>query len=260
MKMLSLTTGKLLMAAVLVLALMGAVQADSFIKSVSKTDAIQMQGMSQPAQVDTAETWLGKDRAAMVMPQQNMRIVVNTTDEMIYMINETEKTYMEMPLDIVGAMFDEMEKKDQAQADSARAMMDQMAAMINVTVTPTEETKEIKGWQALKYNMVIEFPMGTLNAEVWASTDPEVDWELLRALENSKMALQMPGMEKVTNEMAKIEGATVMTSSVMNMGGQSVNTSNEVLTIETKEPPAGIYAVPEGYQKTASPMDQMMGR
>ena len=55
--------------------------------------------------------------------------------------------------------------------------------------------------------------------------------------------------ENSVKEMEKIKGFQIKSEMVMDMMGNEINTSFEVVEISEKSAPAGTYAAPEGYTK-----------
>jgi hypothetical protein len=60
------------------------------------------------------------------------------------------------------------------------------------------------------------------------------------------MALQ-PGMEELAAKMQEIGGLDVMTETTMSMMGTEIKSWEKVVSVESADPPAGVYEVPEGY-------------
>ena len=253
MKTPRLLTTAIAAAALLLGAAAGAV-ADTMIKTVTVTDAFKMMGQERPARTDTTQTWMTDGRAAILLPQ-NQKVILRLDEDMLYVINGAEKSYFEAPASAVKALV-EQTMAEASESDSAAAQMQQQ---ISVKVTPTEQTKKVKDWNATRYDIMIELPMMTSTSQMWVSEDVDIDWDMFRAVQMHTYAL-MPGSDKIFEDLAKIDGMTVEANSTMEMMGTEVVSTMELLeVVNDAEAPAAVYEIPSDFQKTANPM-QGMGR
>lgn len=232
------------------------VVADQYIKQVTITDPVSVMGQNQPGRTDTTIVWIGDTRSCMQSPGKQW-VVYDATDNMLYFIDHNQKTYAEMSADVGKAMEEMMPSGEGEEGDEAAEMMKGMAqammASMEVTVTPTDETKKIKDWDAKKYVVVMKTPMGATTTNVWATEDIDLDFEMFQNVANGAMAL-MPGFEKMREEMLKIHGVTVESVTEANMMGATIRSTLEVLEWQQKDAPAGIYDIPADYKKV-SPME-----
>ena len=217
--------------------------ADIYMKIKTHTDGFEMMGQKQPAQDLIQEVWMTKDRISTSSKEQASVILLDK--KVMYIINHTKKTYMEMPMDFSKMMPD---------ADDAemKGMMQNMMK-VKISVTPTEEKKKINKWNCKKYIQKIETFMGPMNMEVWASEDIKIDQNLYLKYASS-MFSQMPGMQayikEIEKEMKKIKGVTVLSMTDMAVMGQSMKSSTELLEVKEGKAPAKAFEIPKGYKKT----------
>ncbi|MEW6413169.1 MAG: hypothetical protein AB1483_11985 [Candidatus Zixiibacteriota bacterium] len=232
------------------------VVADQYIKQVTITDPVSIMGQNQPGRSDTTVVWIGDTRSSMQSPGKQW-VIYDATDNMLYFVDHNKKAYSEMSADIGKAMEEMMPSEEGEGADEEAEMMKGMAqammASMEVTVTPTDETKKIKDWDAKKYVVVMKMPMGTTTTDVWATDDIDLDFEMFQNAANGAMAL-MPGFEKMRQEMLKIHGVTVESVTEANMMGAVIRSTLEVLEWEQKDAPAGTYDIPADYEKV-DPME-----
>jgi hypothetical protein len=128
---------------------------------------------------------------------------------------------------------------------------------LDVSVTPTEETKAVGEWTARRFDVVMTSKMMTMEAVMWATQHPDLDMDAYYAMYEHISSMQ-PGMANLATEMRKVNGLVVEQQAVMTMkmgGDVTVNTSERVEAIEVLDPPAGIYDPPQGY--TEKPFDFM---
>ena len=226
------------------------VTADTFIRQATHQDAMKMGPQTIPATDDTTETWLGVGKTRTQTAKGT--VIIDGEKGMIYMIDDDKKTYSEIPAADLGNL-EKMMGMEGMEEEEKAMMKQQMQAMmammqVSMTVTPTEETMEIKGWKCKKYLMDMSMGMAAVKSEAWVTKDVELDWSALWKLTNV-MTLMMPGAEKVIEEAKKMEGIPVLSKGTATVMGQQVNSTTEVLEITTKDAPAGTYNLPEGYKK-----------
>jgi len=122
---------------------------------------------------------------------------------------------------------------------------------MSVTVTETGETKKIGNWNCRKYLIDMNMAMGQSKAEAWATPDLKIDYNLYFTMANAMMA-QMPGFDKMAQEMKKVKGVVVQQTAVTKMMGADVTSTTEIVEYEDKSAPAGTYEIPAGYKKVKS--------
>jgi hypothetical protein len=231
----------------------GAVQAASYFKQVAHADAFEVMGQKQPETNDTTEIWLSGTRSASTTGSDQAMLFEAGADHLVFLDHAAE-TYTEVPLD----MFAEGEG-DSSMSDEARqamAMAKAMMGQMEVTVTPTEETAEVGGWNARKYQVVIAMGMMKVDQEVWATDEIEIEPEMYNAVRGGMLA-RMPGFEKLLEAMDEIEGVAVKTVSTVHAMGQDLTTTTTLIEHAEKDAPEGIFDVPEGYKMV--PLEMGMG-
>ncbi len=235
-------------AIVLTLAVMiSTVSADLMIKQVTTTDAFEMMGQKQEAESDTSIIWIGEGKA--YMESAEVTYIFRTDESMMYAIDPAAKSYYQMPIGGVG-------EKSESPATDEQAMMQKMMGSVKVSVTETEETKKIGDWNSTKYLLDISMSMGATQMEIWATEDIKVDYDLFRTIAETEL-LSKPGMEKIMEELKKIKGIQVQSSTEINMMGVVMKNTTEIIECVEKSAPDGIYEIPEGFKKGEKPASQM---
>lgn len=224
--------------------------ADFVITTTKHTDAAKggMPGMpATPAKDSTSVTWIGKEHLRIENGDDVTLLRADT--KKLYMLDTKAKTYsvIDLPFDL----------KKYMPAEYA-PMFEQMASQVKVTVTATTETKKIKEWNATKYTVVTALPMGgSMTQEIWATKDITIDAALWQETMGALQSLNPMGGAAMAAEMKKIEGVHVLTERTQSMMGNEVKTKDEVVSVEQKEPAAGLYEVPKDF--TEKPFDPMAG-
>ena len=222
--------------------------ADMYLKQKQKTDAFSMMGQEQPAQEFETESWISD--GSMWTKMGDKGIIIKEDGSMI-MLDHIGKTYTEMNMNyekMAQASGGKMDAEDMADLKQfMNKMMD-----IKISVAPTEEKKQINGYNCQKYIQTMEMGMGTNKSIIWATTDIKVDTDVYAKFTASTLANQ-PGMEqsinKIVHEMKKIKGVQVLNETTMNMMGQEMKTLVELLEIKEGKAPSKLFLIPNGYKK-----------
>jgi hypothetical protein len=196
--------------------------------------------------------WIGDGKAAVVMPAQNSAILIHAREGNMYIVNHGSKQYAQVPVDLKEALAGtaEMAKEEDVPdsvADTAMKTADSMSRSLAITVTPTDETRQIGEWNAKKYNVTTELGMVKLVAETWATEDLKADNDLYHICSIATMA-QAPSFDRMCRELQKIKGVPVEQVGTINMMGTVVETRNKIIDHADKDAPAGTYDIPEDYR------------
>jgi len=213
------------------------------IKVVKQThqDGFTIMGQTQPPEDREQTTWIGKDM--MYMDQGDSATIVRVDTMKLYVINHTDQSYhvLDLPVDLSALVPPEMQPM--------LAMM-----QFDVTVTPTEEHKQVGEWNARRYDMAMTSQMFSMNSTMWVTKVAGYDPQAFNSMYVHLNSLQ-PGMADAVKEMSKIEGLVVEQQGAMTMMGTEVATSEKTISIDNIDAPAGTYDPPAGY--TEKPFDFM---
>ncbi|NIM12886.1 MAG: DUF4412 domain-containing protein [Candidatus Aminicenantes bacterium] len=232
---------KLILVVTLVIVSFAFLNADVYIKTKTHTDAFEMMGQKQPAKDQVSEQWLGDNKFAQIAEGQTM--VLDLSKNVIYVIYHGSKSYVEAKLPL----------------DMSKLLPEQMAGMMEmmkmtVAVKPTGESKKVGDWNCKGYdiNMTMGGGMMSMNMKSWVTTDVPFDWKAF----SDKMfphVMKLSGSmgldENALKEFKKVQGFQVAVEMTMNMMGQEVKATSQVVEISKKAAPAGTYSVPAGYTK-----------
>jgi hypothetical protein len=187
-----------------------------------------------PSQAEPIRIWIGGEKGDRLRRDEGDSSYVLRLDRgKLYVINHTDKTYSEIPVPI-----------------DPRKMGAPPEMQVKAQVTATGETKKIGSWNVRKYRVDITNPAGLhLDTTVWASADVASHQALTR-LAASIAALQ-PGSADWSVKLAQIEGFPVLQEADVTMGTSHFKTREELVSVETKDTPAGAYDPPAGYTAQA---------
>ncbi len=239
----------LVIAAAVVL-MAGSASADIKIVKIEHTDGFNAMGRTTPPIDQESVTWMGVDW--MRSDTGDTSTIIRLDQKKMYILHHDDKTYntLDLPLDITQFM--------------PPGMAEQMMSMMTfeVTVTPTDETKMVGDWKARRYDVAMTSQMATIQMTMWATKDAEIDQDAYYAMYvhlNSKS----PGLEKMADEMRKIEGLVVEEDSVTTMtvmGNTTIKRTSKTSSIEDLDAPAGTYEPPADYtDKPFNFMESLQG-
>lgn len=247
-----------------------ATNAQADVKMVSRMTMTSSMGASQqqPPQTITAYFRQGMMRSDV----GTTSTIMNAKTHQTLILDHDTKTYSQ--LNMLGP-----------QAKTLKGMK----MSITGGVKPTSEKKTIAGKVAHKYvgDFVMTMSMPQMQGqnqtmkmhiEQWATTDVPAALspsEMMGVMSNMFQGLSgMGGMDKLIKEMGKVKGfpldnKTTMTMSFAMPPGQqrpqgmpstfSFSIQNTILSLKVAPVDAGLFKIPGGYKKSASPITPKMG-
>ena len=239
---------------VVAFAIGGPALADSYVKQATRVDAFEMMGQKSPETNDTSIVWL-TDGKSCCLVGSGESIIFDSEKGSIFMVNHEKKEYSQVSMNLFGGGSDEDASKDNNMAK----MMQAMGGSMKVTVVLTDKTDKIGDWDVQLYNVELAIAMMPSKQEIWATKDIKIDYSLYNAVSNGMMA-QMPGFEKIVEEMKKIEGIPVKTVTRTSAMGSEMVTTTNLIEFAEKDAPDGIFDIPEGYKKVDGGMGMGMGK
>jgi len=219
----------------------GIAAADLKVIKQTHQDGFTIMGQTQPAEDKQQTTWIGTNM--MYMDQGDNVTIVRLDTMKLYVVDHTTKTYhvLDLPIDLSTLVPPEMQPM--------LAMM-----QFEVTVTPTDEHKQVGEWNARRYDISMTSQMFSMKSTMWATKVAGYDPEAFNSMYVHLNSLQ-PGMADAVKEMGKIDGLVVEQQGLMTMMGNEVGTSEKTISIENIDAPAGTYDPPADY--TEKPFDFM---
>jgi hypothetical protein len=238
----------LLLAALTVLVSNATVRADSLLTVKSHADAFQVKGETQPAKDNQVRIWLGAGGDRVRRDEGDTAMILRLDRNKLFLLHHQEKTYNELtlPVDFLRLM----KGKEELGQTWAKQMK------LTVKMTPGGETKKINGWTAQRVQMDIASAMGMkIGTTLWVSKDI-AGYAALNKLTAALAALQ-PGAAEWSQKLSQLEGFPVLKEDDVDALGARFKTREELVSVETKEPPAGTYDPPAGYK--AEEFDPLAG-
>jgi hypothetical protein len=241
MKKVGLMLKYLLPSVVLGLMISSAAMADLYWESDQETKGMP----GRPDETKVIKTYLTE--YASRTEREGQITIMNFDTKVMYQINPQAKTYQQINIA-------EMGKPPEMKGEKGQQMQQQMMKnmMGNIQVTPTQETRQIAGYNCQKY--LVSGMM--MNSDYWLSKDVK-GYEEVKEIGKKVSALfdENPMMKQmnIAGMMGQLDGFPVQT--VMNiMKGTSTTTLKK---IEKKSLDKSLFSVPEGYTQEQSKMPMM---
>ncbi len=233
----------------LFLLIFSGVFADVYMKQRHHVGEINMMGSVQPAQDFIVESWITPKK--MAVKNQGQDIIVDMDKGLITVVDHTEKTISEIPLDFSKIMAENIGGSDSMDMEELQEFMGNMM-QVNFKVIKTSEKKKIGNWDCTKYIQTMELGMGAINSVIWATSDIKIDDDIY-ARYSANMIAQMPGasqeMSKILEEIRKIDGVQVYMKQTTNMMGQSFSSTMELIEFKEGNAPEKVFFIPSDYKK-----------
>lgn len=191
-------------------------------------------GPAAEEETATVEVWIGDGR----IRRDDGRVAMALDGDRLLLINHDESTYsvLELPVDLESMLPEDMRRM-------AAAWKPQ------VSVEPSDESREIGGWKARRWDVEVTSPMGlAIHNRLWVTRDLAIDYAVFEQLTRALASLQ-PGGGAAMDELAAIDGFPVLVESTADFGGRTMESSERLVSVEQREPPAGLYQPPEGYDE-----------
>ncbi|MFH0994290.1 MAG: DUF4412 domain-containing protein [Pseudomonadota bacterium] len=240
MKKVGLMLKLLLFSVMMCLMTSSAAMADLYWESDQETKGMP----GRPDETNVIKTYLTV--YASRTEREGQITIMNFDTKIMYHINPQAKTYQQINMA-------EMGKPPEMKGEKAQAQQQMMKNMMgNIQVTPTQETRQIAGYNCQKY--LVSGMM--MNSDYWLSKDvkgyeeiKEIGKKIASVFDENPMMKQM----NIAGMMGQLDGFPVQM--VMNiMKGTSTTTLKK---IEKKSLEKSLFSIPEGYTQTQSKMPMM---
>ena len=215
-------------------------RADTCVTIRSHTDEYYFSGRVTPALDRTIEMWFGATKFAYVT--ENRTYVLDPAESTFVFINKSDSSYVETRLPF----------------DWSTVVSDETLSFLSRyrrhgEVEETGETRTIDGWTCTAYGVdswidVEDGRYDEREARIWVSTDPPIDWSLYDRVRRDVLRLSNYD-DDFAEKMMKIDGLRVVEEAKVHIRGFSINSSERVVKVEDRTPPAGLYSVPAGFDK-----------
>jgi hypothetical protein len=184
--------------------------------------------------------------------------IVDFASGKITMIDHKKKQYSEMTAEEISAAFEKMNaqmKQMEEQMKNAPAFLKKTmgGGAAEVKVAKGGASKKIAGYDCDHYVAT----MGDTNKmEFWVTKaiKPPVQYYDAFKIQMSAMGPAGQTLGKAYEEMKKIDGYPLASSTTFKMMGMTLNSSSEATEVKKGPVPASAFDIPSGYKKGKSPL------
>lgn len=182
--------------------------------------------------------WLGDGK---IREDQGKRsFIADLAENKIYVIRHDDKVYHEFdyPIDFKKiAPPDVHQFLDQLQAQMA----------MDVQISKSDERKQVNGYATTAYDVKISSPMGIdLKLRLWVTDELPFDVDNFKRLRMA-IASANPSSGEMVEKVMTIPGFPVLTETSTRYQDQEISTTEELVSVETKEAPDGTFLPPSDY-------------
>lgn len=181
----------------------------------------------QPPMASTQKIWLAPGKIRMeiqgggIPGMPNMATIIRTDLNKVYMVDDSAKTYMEMPADLAAG-----------------------ATAVQIEMKATGQKKKIKEWNCEEYIITGRGDMADIKMTVWASEDIKYDDKLRDSLLAS---IKNPMLNSLSEKLRELKGFPVEQSIAINMGGMPTTMATRLNSVAEQKIPDDKFEVPAGY-------------
>ena len=216
------------------------INADVYIKQKLHTDSYYYGGVTRPADDSVTEIWINEEK--MVSITRNRITIVDSENNQAFIINKNNKTYAKTDLPI--KISNLVPKNLAAYLKSYQYIG---------TIKETGETKNIgkfkcKGYEVNSYLLYGGSKANETDSLIWITSEVPFDLKKYAHMRTNLQKLRNFSEHFIT-ELEKVQGFTIATETQFYPKGFSVKSGAEVIEMSVKNPPAGIYSVPDGYTR-----------
>jgi len=209
-----------------------------YIKQKLHTDSYYYGGVTRPADDSVTEAWISDQK--MVSITRNRITIVDTENNQAFVINKNDNTYAKTGLPI---------KMSKLVPENIAAYL--KSFQYTGTVTETGETKKIgkfkcKGYEVNSYLLYEGSKVNETDSLIWVTSEVPFDLKKHANMRTNLHRLRNFSDGFIT-ELNKMQGFSIASETLFYPKGFSVKSTAEVVEMSVKDPPAGIYSVPDGY-------------
>ena len=163
------------------------------------------------------------DKAAIIFDGNSGKMI---------MINMADKTFSDI---------------DAEQVKSMMAMASGMLGEIKTTVTPTQKNAKVGNWNTQIWKVKMTSQMFNMDLDIYAA--PEIKMPTVYDGFMKEWGLLQGPMGKMIEEMQKVKGYAVKSTGTMEIMGQKVEMTTEVLEVSTNKLPESLFLIPKDFKK-----------
>lgn len=212
--------------------------ADTLLSVRTHVDAFEILGKKEAARDAEVRIWVGE--AGARRDDGTTSAVLRSDRRKLYLIDHEDKTYsaLDLPVDLA-----------RMTPAPQRPLLDQLiaATRVSVALAETAETRKVGGYDARRFNVSVSGPNGKIfDSTFWVSAGVP-GFEAANRV-SATLASLSPGSADWAGKLERLPGFPVLQETTLELEGTKVKSKEELVSVETRNPPAGSYEIPQGYQ------------
>ena len=215
--------------------------ADVLLTKKRDADEFIFQGRAAPgAKNQKVEIWIGPDRVRR--DAGPMTLILRLDQKKLYFVNHADRTWSATDLRQEGARW--------TATATYIFSPGQEVWRWHARTELTKETRKVGSWQAARHQVALSNETGTaerIRLDWWVAPDVKVADAPLRTLMLLLASLGPAGDEWLATVLA-IPGHPVLYEQVEKQPDVDIKVREELVSVQEKEAPGGIYEVPAGYR------------
>lgn len=232
-------------AALLLLLGVTALPADTLLKKLRTADEVPAPGrIAESYKNRKVEIWIGADR--VLRDDGRTALLLRLDQRKLYIADRAQKMYVALDL----------EQKDgrwRAITGLPATPGGAEAWVIHAKAEPTQETRQVGAWKALRYQVALSNEIQRANRirfSWWVAPDLTIEDAPLRTLTRILASLSFSGDEWIET-LQSLPGQPVLFERVEQLPDTEAKAREELVAVEHREAPAGTYEVPAGFHPLA---------
>ncbi len=212
--------------------------ADTYVKHEIHTDGYYYGGRITEPVDRVVDVWIGAGRASY--DYLHRRIILDLERGMLTFVNKDDSTYAEtaLPLDWSALVTEEA----LAQVEAYKTVG---------TIGESSGEKEIGGMKCRCYELNTWIPYEDIKYRetedaACFSDDVPIDLDMFGRIHEQLLRLRNYS-DEFAESMMRIRGYMIASERIMYIKGFGVKTTETIVEMEERDPPAGIYSAPDGF-------------
>jgi len=206
-----------------------------FVSRKLHSNSYYHEGVMRPERNVTLDFWIGSRRMAYLAGP--IKILLDLDKDTLLLVNSAERSYVQAKL---SAPF-----KAAMSADELEATPDHE---VKASVRGTGESRTIQGVVCRAYEIDLKSSMD-LKVKVWMSVDTPVDIAAYKTFQKKMYGFLARYEPASVEALMAVPGFPVLQESSADLKGEAIRVRRETAGWVKKDPPADVFAVPEGFTR-----------
>lgn len=214
----------------------------------TSSEQLALPGQTFPASVETTTLWLGPDLARRDTADESF--LIDMTQGLLTHLDHAARAWTSQTVQAVQQLFQDLAADTLGELSSDQRLARLRSALtISARVTPTDQTGSIDGYQCRRWLVEQHLGEQIITSELWLTSEIDLDYDLLHRATRPTL-LTLPGGLAAMQELSRLQGVPVRTTSIMKMYGAQTRAQSRLLAVETVRVAPAFFRPPAGYRPT----------